>query len=845
MKEDYEQWLQANYQAATVTTQLSQARRLEKVYGDLDEHFDRDQFASILADLKYTAADKDAGKPNPSRVAIDSNNVYGGLSHLRGALGYYGRFRSGGVAVEWPELEVMRKRFLELCPDFIAFGQGSGIYFDTERSYKDALILRVRSIASGTGTTAQSIGLQLLDVLAAKPSNFVGWRAFDQIEQGGEQVKSAVALALGELITSSAPVTAAAATAAAALQPTFRQGAIGKPAYSQVRTLVTAALALARPSDAICVKTRFMRKAAKALTGNPIFKPAVLDAEEYGAFLDLAERIRRAMTDWGWKPQDLWDVQGFLWVVTNDTWKPQAGGASNAVEDDGDDEPMNDKARHPLNQILFGPPGTGKTWATSQLAVEICNGSAPPTRPELMHVYNDLVKAKRIAFTTFHQSIGYEEFVEGLRPTTDSEDSDDQASAGFRLEARNGIFRDICALAEQARKRPGRRSSFDLTGRQFFKMSLGRARGDSPIYDAAIEGKYITLGWGGDVDWSDKKYDEYEAVFDRWQQKEPGTSGNAGNISQVWRFRSSMKKGDIVIVSDGNFRFRAIGEVTGDYEFKPRDEGYNHRRSVRWLAVLEESLPIETIYDGKLVQASCYLLNPKRIKVEALAEQIRTDSIDEEATTPESFVMIIDEINRANVSKVLGELITLLEPDKRLGEANAITVTLPYSLDEFGVPNNLYVIGTMNTADRSIALLDTALRRRFHFKEMMPDYECLSRDVEGINLRQLLARINRRVEWLFDRDHQIGHSYFTSVETKASLDEVMQSKIIPLLGEYFYDDWEKVRVALNDTGQWFIGVEKLSPPGMLQDEGQERSRYSIKRGDIPLEGYAAAASDAA
>lgn len=846
MKEDYERWLQANFTSATVTTQLSQARRLEKAYGDLDQHFERDQFASIFADLTYTSVDKAAGKPSPTeRVKIEGDNLYAGLSHLRGALRYYARFRSADAPVEWPALEAMRQRFLELCSDFETFDQDSGTYFDTERSYKDALIDRVRSITSSPGIATQDIGSQLLDVLAAKPSNFVGWRAFDQIEQGGDSIKGAVAQALGELITSPQAVSEAAAIAAAKLQPIFRQGASGKPAYSQVRTLVTAALALARPSDAICVKTHFMRKAAKALTGDPIFKPSVLDAEEYGAFLKLAERIRQSMTKWGWRPQDLWDVQGFLWVVVGDTWKPQGDGDDDGIEDDEDDVPIHNKTKHPLNQILFGPPGTGKTWATAHLAVEICSGSAPSTRPELMHAYNDLVKAKRIAFTTFHQSIGYEEFVEGLRPVTDSEDSDDQGSAGFHLEARNGIFRDICALAEQARKRPGRRSSVDLTGRQFFKMSLGRARGESHIYDAAIEGKYIALGWGGDVDWSDQKYDDYDAVFDRWQQNEPGTSGNTGRISQVGRFRSTMKKGDIVIVSDGNFRFRAIGEVIGDYEYKPRDEGYNHRRSVRWLAVLEESLPIETIYDGKLIQASCYLLNPKRIKFEALAEQIRTDSLGEGAAAPESFVLIIDEINRANVSKVLGELITLLEPDKRLGEANAITVTLPYSLDEFGVPNNLYVIGTMNTADRSIALLDTALRRRFHFKEMMPDYECLSEDVEGINLGRLLAGINRRVEWLFDRDHQVGHSYFTSVETKASLDEVMRSKIIPLLGEYFYDDWEKVRVALNDTGQWFIGVDKLSPPGMLQEEAQERSRYSIKLGDIPREAYAAAASDEA
>jgi 5-methylcytosine-specific restriction protein B len=299
-----------------------------------------------------------------------------------------------------------------------------------------------------------------------------------------------------------------------------------------------------------------------------------------------------------------------------------------------------------------------------------------------------------------------------------------------------------------------------------------------------------------------------------------------------------MKKGDIAIVSDGNLRFRAIGEVTGGYEFTPNDGG-NHRRSVKWLAVLDESLPIETIYDRNLSQASCYQLETKGIKLDALSEQITADLVPT-ASAPESFVLIIDEINRANVSKVLGELITLLEPDKRLGEPNALTVRLPYSGDDFGVPNNLYVIGTMNTADRSIALLDTALRRRFEFKEMMPNYGIIDREVDGINLGQLLFAMNQRIEWLFDRDHQLGHSFLVGVTSKSALDEAMQRKLIPLLTEYFYEDWEKVRAVLNDEGHWFIAVEKLLPPALMNGNEEPRARYTIRSGEIPLKAYLSA-----
>jgi hypothetical protein len=847
MRTGYGDWLQANFQAGTRTTQLSQARRLEDAYGDLDQHFERDEFASILADLAYSAADKAAGKPNPSRIPIEGNKLYESLAHLRSALGYYGRFRAAedaqkGSITEWPELETMRTTFLKRCPGFINFQQDHGIYFDTERAYKDALIRDAQTVLSAANSgQPEQVGRQFLNLLDPKTSNFVGWRAYAQISAGGTDAQKTVALALGKMLLSTDGAPAAVAAAAERIHPIVRDGAMGNPAFGQVRSLVTSALALARPSEAISVKTRFMQRAAKALTGRTIFKPAVVSADEYRTFLELAARIREAMVGWHWKPRDLWDVQGFLWVVTDDDWVAQEGRADATIEDDRDDESMADTQKHPLNRILFGPPGTGKTWTTVRLAVEICNGFAPSDRSELMQAYNELVRTRRVAFTTFHQSIGYEEFVEGLRPVTDvDDDGDDQPSVGFRLEPRHGIFRDICALAEQARKRGGRPGKFDFAGRQFFKMSLGRARTEGHIYDAAIEGKYIVLGWGGDVDWSDAKYDDYQVVFDRWQEEEPGASGNSGNISQVWRFRSSMKKGDIVIVSDGNFRFRAIGEVTGDYQFHPQDEGGNHRRPVKWLAVLDESLPIETIHEGKLSQASCYLLTRSRIKLDALAEQIATEPAPS-SSTPDPFVLIIDEINRANVSKVLGELITLLEPDKRLGERNALTVKLPYSNDDFGVPNNLYVIGTMNTADRSIALLDTALRRRFHFTEMMPDYTCLDKEVGGIHLGELLSAINRRVEWLFDRDHQIGHSFFTEIEDKAVLDQVMQTKVIPLLAEYFYEDWEKVRAALNDSGAWFIGVEKLPAPAMLKEEGEERSRYSISKGEISIDGYLAAA----
>lgn len=486
----------------------------------------------------------------------------------------------------------------------------------------------------------------------------------------------------------------------------------------------------------------------------------------------------------------------------------------------------------PTNLILYGPPGTGKTYHTAREAVALCDGAAdyPESaegRDALMKRYRELVNEKRIGFVTFHQSYDYETFVEGLRPETAE---DETSSAGFRLVPTPGVFREICALANQARNQTHvqtNKPELDLSNKRFWKMSQGAIGAEDDVYEEALAKNHIALGWGGTIDWSSEQFSSLNAVKSEWLKQNPDKQ-TPSNWTQTYPFRCEMGVGDIVIVPHGNTAFRAVAEVTGNYYFDNTAGGYYpHRRPVRWLLTLDDPLPLDTIVDVNFTTRTLYSLPGKRINKPALSRLLNGEpktNDDSSATQgePDQFVLIIDEINRANISKVFGELITLLESDKRLGMPNALTVTLPYSKKkDFGIPANLHIIGTMNTADRSIALLDTALRRRFSFREMSPQPSLLG-VVEGIDLKIVLATINRRIEYLIDREHRIGHAFFINCHTKEDVEEVMRDKVIPLLQEYFFEDWSRIRAVLGDG---FIKEEKLDPPPGI--EGESLSSWSV------------------
>ena len=504
-----------------------------------------------------------------------------------------------------------------------------------------------------------------------------------------------------------------------------------------------------------------------------------------------------------------------LWPDQLQNEPVSSGGDAEEEEQKGDD-----RKPRPLNTILYGPPGTGKTYATVRRCIEICDREAPHGAEELRARYGQLMDEGRIEFVTFHQSYGYEEFVEGIRPVDGASDG-----GGMQLRVQPGVLKRI---AERARSIPS------IGSRRIFKASLGdpkswgRGTGGDPVFAECVDSGCVLLEFGGDIDWSDARYDNYDAVLERWrEEKNPDATAHDTDVQAIWRFRVEMRRGDIVVAPDGYRRFRAVGEVTGDYEFQRREDGFHHRRAVNWHWHVREreGRPASDFMEGRFHWRPVNLMSPSNP-----AGLGRYLTGIEGLAGAQPHVLVIDEINRANISKVMGELITLLEEDKRDSAENEVVVTLPYSGERFTLPANLHILGTMNTADRSIAVLDTALRRRFRFEEISPKPALLNEAHErtGVDLPSVLHAMNERLEYLVDRDHLIGHAWFMDAGTRDDVDAVMRNKIIPLIAEYFYDDWSKVRAVLGGTDHFVERRLLRVPPGLENDVGEERYLWSVQ-----------------
>ena len=389
----------------------------------------------------------------------------------------------------------------------------------------------------------------------------------------------------------------------------------------------------------------------------------------------------------------------------------------------------------PLNQILYGPPGTGKTYNTINKALEIIDGEVPEDRKEARECFNKLRESGQIEFVTFHQSYGYEEFVEGIKADLESDE--------IRYVLEDGIFK---RLVEKA------------------------------------------------------------------------TTKNEANIDEkVEWLQEEASKNDIDIMENTKFVLKYRGGKT--FRITPK----NTKNPDTDYPVNIES--IKKLYKNEIKRDELYNSSYAIGILEYLYKKGLKKYDDIKDTNNKNYILIIDEINRGNISKIFGELITLIEPSKRIGEDEEIRLTLPNSKESFGVPSNLYIIGTMNTADRSIAQIDTALRRRFEFVEMMPKIELLVDKEENpiiigeIEIQKVLEAMNERIEYIYDREHTIGHSYFLPLidtRTQDKLEEIFRVKVLPLLAEYFYGDWGDIAFVLNNNF-----VKKKDAPTYIKSSSRQ------------------------
>lgn len=455
------------------------------------------------------------------------------------------------------------------------------------------------------------------------------------------------------------------------------------------------------------------------------------------------------------------------------------------------------------NIILYGPPGTGKTYNTVVYAVAIIEDKLieeieKESYSKILERYRRYKENGKIAFTTFHQSYGYEEFIEGIKPKL-SDDGCDSEDISYSIEP--GIFKRFCEDAEKEIVKAN--SSISVrTMPTIWKITL-KGGGYNEIKQDCFDNNRIRIGWSD----YDKKVSD-ETIFNSASEKRI-----------MLYFQDEMQVGDIVISLYDRETIDGIGIISGDYEYLDGEEDYNRSRKVNWLAKEIK----ENIYklNGNHFMNRPTIHKMDRIKVSdviSISDKYSTTSSVSVEENKDNYVFIIDEINRGNISKIFGELISLIEDTKRLGMLEEIKAMLPYSGKYFGIPSNVYIIGTMNTADRSIAILDTALRRRFEFIEMMPKIEFINGlEIDGINIEEMLRKINERIEVLYDRDHTIGHAYFLGLKKESTIKElatIFKNSIVPLLQEYFYEDYSKIQLVLADNAKskkdyQFIQNEKV------------------------------------
>jgi 5-methylcytosine-specific restriction protein B len=466
-------------------------------------------------------------------------------------------------------------------------------------------------------------------------------------------------------------------------------------------------------------------------------------------------------------PKCQWSPQG-SGIEIKEEWLSQLNAMWNNITNNGGETitmDMNENIKFSHNIILYGPPGTGKTYNTAIYAVSICDGKSVDELTDynaVMERYKQLYDEHRIAFTTFHQSYGYEEFIEGIKPSVDKNKSDVEYTIA------SGVFKAFCESARKVHVS-------DIDNNNGTVWVIRNRAGDKDV----------------DVDFEERLYKESVIKIE-----------DITNYNRQCRLFPIMNMGDWVVLGKG-YTINAIGIIADESPEEINDGVFHWQRKVKWLGTNLE-------YNCKEINGGKYISNFAVAKSRMTVINLQKLVTDKKNEKP--YVFIIDEINRGNISKIFGELITLIEDSKREGTAEEACAILPYSGEKFSVPSNVYILGTMNTADRSIALMDTALRRRFDFIEMMPNSDILREkgadkvvaDGHELDVAAMLDIINERIAFLYDREHTIGHAFFMGLVDEPSIEKlatIFRKSVVPLLQEYFYDDYQKIQLVLGDNGK--------------------------------------------
>ena len=901
-------WLEAKgYSKATVNTLMTDARRIEKSYGDLDHLPEGLTLAALRSSLKYSKADERAGRPNPSRFEVDGN-LYDSLAHFRATLNFYQRFLDaqavpqGGVAlgltakdilaaiercdaagsieafianqdglgnpakywllhhgkrypskaivrdalshigsgalagggqckaaldalgfvvIDWPSFQVLRDIFFARMKGFTDFRHQDGDYWKTERRYKDELIDEVRSIAASL-VDDRGAGEQIYRTLSVGGQGLpLQWRTLAEVEKADATLRDRFYEIVAQLARSDDDPFAKITDGAEALEQLKADGIAGLR-RGEVLGIAISIVGTVHPEAASWFKVSRIEAMGQRIFGRKLFAHSDFTPTDLDEFLQLMRALFALFAgELGWNPADLFDVQGFLWVALEDKWdgedegmlsEPQPGTGEGAITQEGPYWFVGASYSRQFDQSkIFTDKGI---WQTDNTADNVRQQVARMQPGERIAIKSTYVRKKDLPFDARGRSVSV--MLIKATGTITAKHSDGQGvdvewdapsepREWYHYTYQPTIW-EVYPTNEMAQRLIRFAFHCEAQDYDWFLRNLphwgGLPADDAPPPDPVKRSPLNLILYGP-----------------------PGTGKTYRTMAEAVRLCRGLADSDPLLTDP--VRRQELREAyeelkgQGQIGFVTFHQNYAYEDFV-------EGLRPQTLTDGV-----GFTLKAQSGIFRQMAEAAEVSA--------EEHVLVIDEINRANISKVFGELITLIEADKRLGMDEGMRLTLPYSNARFGVPANLHIIGTMNTADRSIALLDTALRRRFEFRELMPDPDLpalrQAADTCGVDLCLLLRTLNERIEYVFDREHQIGHAYFIRCETQRDVDEVMRHKVIPLLAEYFYEDWAKVAAVLGDGDDGegdregrFIDRRRLKAPKGLggDEEGALRYRWSVR-----------------